>query len=317
MAPGLKYPHQPVMVQEVIANLIHNREGIYVDGTVGSGGHSEAIGRILLPTGRLICLDIDPDAVILSKKRLSFMEDSVCILQANYTSLDTVLLNLGVKEIDGILLDLGMSSYQLDRSKRGFSFMRDEPLDMRMDPNDEITAEYLINRLSSKELVKLLRDYGEEKRAKTIVKAIERERLKGPIKTSSQLAGVIESVSPPIHRTRGRHPATRTFQALRIAVNKELRNIKNFLAKAPFLLSGGGRLVVISYHSLEDRLIKQAMVDWEKACICPPDFPRCVCEKHPIMKRMFHKGLRPGKDEIKQNPRARSAMLRAAKRIWQ
>ncbi|MBW1704801.1 MAG: 16S rRNA (cytosine(1402)-N(4))-methyltransferase RsmH, partial [Deltaproteobacteria bacterium] len=282
---------------------------------VGNGGHSLALSKGLIGKGSLICLDRDPDALAISKKRLAPLSERVSVIRASYADLDQVLMGLKVEKVDGVLLDLGMSSYQLEESGRGFSFLRDEPLDMRMDTEDELTARDLVNSLSPKELESILKKYGEERRAKSIVRAIVRAREQEPIETSSRLADLIRSVSPPSYGPKARHPATRTFQALRIAVNKELQNIEIFLNKIPFLLAKGGRLVVLSYHSLEDRYIKKAMFDWEKGCTCPPDFPQCVCGKVPMFKRLFKKGIKPDKGEINENPRARSAIMRAAERI--
>ena len=310
----LEYPHRPVLVDEVVRCLVHFSEGIYVDGTAGPGGHSLAILKGLTGKGRLISIDQDPDAIRLSTKRLGPSARSIHVIRANYSDLDEILEDLGIKEIDGVLLDLGLSSYQLEKSGRGFSFAREEPLDMRMDPDNALTAHSLVNDLAPKDLEKILRDYGEEKRARSIVRALVRARARRPIETSSQLAGLIESVSRRSNRSRARHPATQTFQALRIAVNRELRNLDTFLDKAPSLIAKGGRLVVLSYHSLEDRRVKRTMVEWEKACSCPPDFPQCVCGKVPLFKRVFKKGVKPSQGEIDENPRARSAIMRAAER---
>jgi 16S rRNA (cytosine1402-N4)-methyltransferase len=312
----LEYPHKPVLIREVVQYLITYKGGIYVDGTVGSGGHSAAVGRRLSEKGRLICLDRDPEALGLSGKRLAFLGNKVCVKKANFADLDNVLKNLEIREVQGVLLDLGMSSFQIEKSGRGFSFSRNEPLDMRMDPDETMTAGHLVNKLSSNELERILRKFGEERRAKSIARAIVSERSHKPIDTSSQLADVTKSVFPaPSRRSMAQHPATRTFQALRIAVNKELENLEVFLKKIPQLMSKGGRLVVLSYHSLEDRLVKQAMLDWEKGCTCPPDFPKCVCGKTPLFKRLIKKGVNPSQEEIENNPRARSARLRAAERI--
>lgn len=310
----MEYPHDPVLASEVTEYLVTSPDGIYVDGTVGSGGHSNAIGSVL-SGGRLICLDRDPDAVELSRKRLAFLGSIVSVVKANYAYLDKVLSDFGVKSIDGVLLDLGMSSHQLDRSGRGFSFSRNEPLDMRMDPEDNVTARDLVNNLSAEELEDIMKAYGEERRAKTIARAIVRARKNRPLETSSQLADLISSVFPQSQRPKSRHPATRVFQALRIAVNKELQNIETFLDKVPFFIAKGGRLVVVSYHSLEDRFIKQAMFGWENVCTCPPDLPVCACGKIPLFKRLTKKGLKPSKREIERNPRARSAVMRAAERV--
>ncbi|MFH1124111.1 MAG: 16S rRNA (cytosine(1402)-N(4))-methyltransferase RsmH [Pseudomonadota bacterium] len=315
MGVTLPYPHRPVLVEEVLRFLVTTRDGIYVDGTVGSGGHSEAIGKRLDEKGRLICLDRDAEAVRISKERLNAFGSKVILTKAGYSEIDEVLGSLDLERVHGILLDLGMSTYQLEHSGRGFSFGRDEPLDMRMDVDEELTAEHLINSLSARELEGVLRNYGEEKRAGRIAKSIERERKKGAILSSLQLANLIQSITPPSKRAGGRHPATRTFQALRIAVNRELDNLERFLEKAPSVLLKGGRLVVLSYHSLEDRLVKRAMTDWERDCRCPPDFPVCKCGKVPLFKRLNRKGIKPSQEEIDDNPRARSATLRAAERI--
>lgn len=303
------------MVNEVITSLLNDPDGFYVDGTVGGGGHSEAIIKGISNKGRLICLDRDSAAIRFSRARLKPYAERVICLKANYADLKNILKDLKIRGAQGIILDLGMSSYQLDHSGRGFSFNRDEPLDMRMDLNDEIDAKQLINSLSEKEIERILRDYGEEKRARSVSKSIVKERSKAPIESSLQLAKLIRALIPRPRRTGAKDPATRTFQALRIAVNKELENLKLFLGMVPPILEPGGRLVVITYHSLEDRIVKQAMRDWEKGCLCPPGLPICTCGGRPLFKRVFKKGLKPEKREIEDNPRARSAILRAAERI--
>ncbi len=302
-------------MDEVVRYLVAIPDGTYVDGTVGTGGHSLAIGMALAGKGRLICLDLDPDAVRLSRQRLTILGNGVFVIKAGFSELDRVLGDLSVGRVEGVLLDLGMSSYQLERSGRGFSFTRQEPLDMRMDPETVLTAHDLIHNLTERDLERILKDYGEERRAKSIVRAVVKARATQPIETSWQLAELIKSVFPPSFRSRARHPATRAFQALRIAVNAELQNLETFLEKIPTLMVKGGRLVVLSYHSLEDRLVKQAMMNWEQGCTCPPDFPECVCGKVPLFRRLFKRGLRPNQREIEENPRARSAILRAAERI--
>ncbi|MBW1804677.1 MAG: 16S rRNA (cytosine(1402)-N(4))-methyltransferase RsmH [Deltaproteobacteria bacterium] len=272
----MTYPHRPVMVREVLEHLVTERDGIYIDGTVGTAGHSEAIVKLLSEKGRLICLDRDLEAVEISKKRLSNWKERVAVYHANYGALKQVLRDAGIDKVQGVLLDLGMSSFQLDQSGRGFSFNRDEPLDMRMDRNSEITADHLINELPQEALVDILKTFGEEKRAKSIVRSIINERSKGPLKSSLQLANLIQSLYPLSGRPGARHPATKTFQALRIAVNREIDNLKDILDDAPSIIDKGGRLVVLSYHSLEDRIVKHTMAQWEKGCICPPDLPKCV-----------------------------------------
>jgi len=311
----LEYPHRPVLVREVLEDLITDPDGTYIDGTVGSGGHSEAIGRRIGRRGQLLCLDRDSEAIRISKQRLSFLGERVRFIKGSYGSADQVLRDLGWGKAHGILLDLGMSGFQLEQSGRGFSFYRDEPLDMRMDPDAGVTAEHLIQHMSEKELEEILRQYGEERRARAIARRIGQERKTKPILSSLDLAHLIESVVPRPRRAGAKHPATRTFQALRIAVNKELEHLASFLDKSPALLAGSGRLVILSYHSLEDRMVKQAMMDWEKGCQCPPSLPQCGCGKEPLFRRLHKKGVRPEPKEIEENPRARSAVLRAAERI--
>jgi len=302
-------------VQEVLEDLITDPDGTYIDGTVGSGGHSEAIGKRIGERGQLLCLDRDSEAIRISKERLSFLGERVRFIKGSYESADQVLRDLGWGKAHGILLDLGMSGFQLEQSGRGFSFHRDEPLDMRMDPDAGVTAEHLIQHLSEKELEEILRQYGEERRARAIARRIGQERKTKPIRSSLHLAHLIESVVQRPRRAGAKHPATRTFQALRIAVNKELEHLASFLDKSPALLAGSGRLVILSYHSLEDRMVKRAMMDWEKGCQCPPTLPQCGCGKEPLFRRLHKKGVRPDPKEIEENPRARSAVLRAAERI--
>lgn len=309
----MEYPHRPVLVDEVVASLVSTPNGLFVDSTVGSGGHSEAIGRSLGEGGRLICLDRDSEAVAISRERLSFLGERVIVRRSNFTDLDKVLHSLGIETVHGIFADLGMSSQQLEHSGRGFSFSREERLDMRMDLNDPVTAQDLVAALPLKELEGLLKRYGEEKKAASIARAIVRERGKRAINSSMRLAEIVESVVPRYHLRR--HPATRTFQALRIAVNRELENLTGLMDKAPRLLTRGGRLVVISYHSLEDRIVKEKMVQWERGCRCPPRFPQCLCGEKASFRRLQRRGLKASPLEIQENPRARSATLRAAERI--
>ena len=311
----MEYFHQPVLLQEVTELLVSKPDGVYVDGTVGNGGHSEAIGERIFPKGKLICLDRDSEAIGIAKKRLSPLIEKISLIKANYVELAEVLKGLGIKRVDGILLDLGLSSHQLEHSGRGFSFSRDEPLDMRMDSDNELTAHEVVNTFSSNRLVRVLRDYGEEKWAKRIVKTIEEERKRKPITSSRQLANLVKSAIAVSHHPKAKHPGTRTFQALRIAVNKELENLRTFLDMVPSLMNKGGRFVVLSYHSLEDRMVKQTMVEWERPCACPPDLPKCVCGKVPLFERLNKRGIRPTPQEIRMNPRARSATLRSAERI--
>ncbi len=311
----MEYSHEPVLLEETVRDLVTRIDGLYVDGTCGSGGHSKAIGERLSSSGRMICLDLDPEAVRRCRSRMSFMEDRVQVIKRNYTDVGRVLDESGLGKADGILLDLGLSSHQLDRSGRGFSFKRDEPLDMRMDPAGGVTAGHLVNTLSEGELERMLKDYGEEKRARAIARAIVRARRKEPFTSALELSSLIRSVVPPSRGPGEKDPATRSFQALRIAVNRELDNLKIFIDEVPERIHRGGRLVILAYHSLEDRLVKQALRAWEKGCTCPPDFPVCNCGKKPLFRPIRRRGLKPTGEEISRNPRSRSAVLRSAERI--
>jgi 16S rRNA (cytosine1402-N4)-methyltransferase len=311
----LTYPHRPVLLDEAVRMLVGDPGGLYVDGTVGTGGHSEAIADRIAGKGQLICLDQDPDAVQRSKERLKDWGAAVRIVQANYADLDTVLEAMGIKDVQGVFLDLGMSSLQIERSGRGFSFEKEEPLDMRMDPNRQITAKDIVNNFPLRDIETILRQFGEEKRARAIARAIGKARSERPIETSKQLAALMTSSFSSHHRFGARHPATKTFQALRIAVNHELENLDRFLERAPYLIGSGGRLVILSYHSLEDRRVKHAMMGWESRCSCPPGFPTCVCGKVVLFTRLNKRPIRPSPEEVAINPRARSAVLRAAERV--
>jgi 16S rRNA (cytosine1402-N4)-methyltransferase len=306
--------HQPVMVDEVIRHLITDPEGIYVDGTVGTGGHSLEIGERLAPEGRLICLDVDSSSIEVARARLSLFGEKVKIRKCSYVDIDKVLQETGVERVDGILLDLGVSSYQLESSGRGFSFAKDEPLDMRMDQGEDVCARDLINNVSVEGLQRLLLDYAQERWAKRIARAIAEERQKRPISSSRQLASIVEAAIPAKHRPRKIHPATKTFQAMRVAVNRELQNVADFLDKAPLFLGRGGRLVVLSYHSLEDRLVKQAFVKWEKRDPFPRKLPVFADTGTPLMRAVRKRALRPRDDEVHANPRSRSAIMRVAER---
>jgi len=306
--------HQPVMVDEVIQYLVTIPEGIYIDGTVGTGGHSLEICKRIAHKGKLICLDIDRSSIHLAKERLSACGDRIKIVKESYVAIDKVLNKIGIDKVNGILLDLGVSSYQLESSGRGFSFIKDEPLDMRMDEDRGETAGELVNTISMEGLQELLWVYAQERWAKVIARAIVEERRKGPLTSSRQLALIIETTIPVKYRPRTRHPATKTFQALRIAVNRELENVADFLEKCPSLLVKGGRVVVISYHSLEDRLVKQAFLQRKKENISPRKLPIFPITSPPLMKALIRKGLRPGHTEVTVNPRARSAIMRVAER---
>jgi 16S rRNA (cytosine1402-N4)-methyltransferase len=313
----VKYPHVPVLAREVISILLWKDDGIYVDATAGSGGHSELIARHLSENGRLVSIDRDPFAVKMVSERLAFIGDRARVIKGNFSDLPGLLSNSGIERIDGILLDLGMSSYQLDSAGRGFSITADEPLDMRMDPSLDFTAWNLVNVSPCKDLESIFREYGEERRAPQIARAICSAREKRPIETSLELSSLIASVFPPSSRYKARHPAIKSFQALRIAVNNELGNLEKFLDSAPSLLNDSGRLVVLSYHSLEDRRVKRAISSWEKGCQCPPGLPVCACGFKVLFRSLTRKGIRAQSDEIESNPRARSAVLRAARRVFE
>jgi len=310
----MEFPHEPVMVEEVKDALITLPEGVYVDGTCGSGGHSSVIGQCLSGAGRLLSLDVDPQAVSQCRERLSFLGERARVFRASYSDLPEVLDRAGCGKVHGVLLDLGLSSFQLDNSGRGFSFNRDEPLDMRMSADLGDSAADLLNTISEDGLTGLLKEYGEERRARAVARAVVRARKKKPITSSLEFAGIVRSVVRP-GRQGAKDPATRSFQALRIAVNRELENLGRFLNFIPDLLRQGGRLVIIAYHSLEDRMVKNAFREWEKACTCPPDLPVCGCGKTPLFRALRRGGLKPTQEEVARNPRARSAVLRAAERI--
>ncbi len=307
--------HRSVMVDEVLTYLITSPGGTYVDGTVGTGGHSVEICKMIYPRGQLICLDVDRASIKIAEKRLSPFGARVKIIKESYVDLDTVLREIGVDRVNGIFLDLGLSSFQLESSGRGFSFTKDEPLDMRMDQESSGTASELVNTASMERLQKLLRDYAEERWAKSIARAIVEERRNGPITTSLQLARLVEAAIPRRYHPRKRHPATRAFQAIRIAVNRELDNIAAFLEEVPRLLVKGGRLVVISYHSLEDRLVKRAFRRREGDEVHLGTLPIPPCARPPLMGALTKKGLKPSQAEITDNPRCRSAIMRVAERV--
>lgn len=307
--------HQPVMVDEVLRFLITNPEGTYVDGTVGTGGHSLSIARSLAQNGRLIGLDVDQAALAIARERLSRYAEKATLLTESYVNIDTIVRERGLEGVNGMLLDLGISSYQLESSGRGFSFSRDEPLDMRMDQQKGIDAGELLNTSSMEELQKILWNYGQERWAKRIARAIAEERKNKPVRTTLQLARIVEHTIPARYYPPKIHPATRVFQAVRIAVNRELENLAEFLTVVPSVLVKGGRLVVISYHSLEDKLVKQAMLQWEGKQVHPRRLPVKHTDGQPTMMAVRKKGLKPSQAEMDQNPRSRSAVMRVAERV--
>jgi 16S rRNA (cytosine1402-N4)-methyltransferase len=308
----MQYRHVPVMVNEVIDYLNCSPGKTYVDGTLGGGGHAKAILEAIGPDGFLLGIDRDPDAIAHTGKSLHSFKPNVQIFHEDFTHLPEILSQLHITHVDGILLDLGLSLHQLEGSGRGFSFMRDEPLDMRMNPDQGQTAGALVNRLSQKDLADLIARYGEEPRAVRIAKRIVDSRRQQVIGSSLQLAEIVKKAVPARYR-RGRiHPATRTFQALRMAVNQELAALEEFLDEAVNLLNPRGRLCILSFHSLEDRIVKERFKALAKGCTCPPQFPKCVCGKSPQVSILTKRPVRPGPQEVRTNPMARSAKLRAA-----
>ena len=309
------FVHKSVMEREVIDCLAVHDGATYVDGTLGGGGHAQAILEASGPDGRLIGIDRDTDALAAAGERLKPWGARVTLVHGNYRDLASVLDTLGMDRVDGIVLDLGVSSFQLETGERGFSFSRDAPLDMRMDRSRGDTARDLVNGLSFEEMVRLFREYGEEREAKRIARAIERERAKGPIETTGHLAGIIAGAVPPRFQPRSIHPATRVFQALRIAVNDELEGLKEGLAAGMEALAGGGRMVVISFHSLEDRIVKKAFREFATDCVCPPRAPMCACGHRAVARAVTRGALTPSDEELASNPRSRSARLRAAMKL--
>jgi 16S rRNA (cytosine1402-N4)-methyltransferase len=302
--------HQPVLYQEIITAIGPKSDGFYVDGTVGAGGHAWGILNVSTPDGRLLGLDVDPQALELAEKRLIKFHHRVVLVQASYTTLETQLHNLGWQTVNGILLDLGASSMQFDMAERGFSFQLDGPLDMRFNPSNPNTAADFVNGLDVEELADLLYQYGEEKRSRHIARLIVANR---PLQTTTQLADVV--VKAIGRRRSGIHPATRTFQALRIAVNGELDALEIVLPQAIDVLCPGGRLAVISFHSLEDRRVKKYFRRESQDCICPPEQLVCKCEHRASIKLVTRKPMTPNRTEVKRNPRARSARLRVVEKL--
>ena len=306
------FSHTPVLMNETIDALSIKPDGVYVDGTAGGGGHSAEILKRLSDKGRLILIDQDPDAIKTVSERFKDC-GNVTVCKGNFADMESIFGEIGVYSADGILLDIGVSSRQLDTPERGFSFHYDAPLDMRMSQSGE-SAYDLVNSLEYGELVSILRKYGEEKFAGQIVRAIIKEREKTPIETTLQLAEIIKGAVPAAKRRDG-HPARQTFQALRIAVNGELDRLSEGLASGFKLLNGGGVLAVITFHSLEDRIVKRAMADWCKGCICPDDFPVCVCGHKPQGELVMRKPAEASQEEKEENPRSRSARLRAIRKL--
>ena len=309
----MTYIHKPVLLQECLEGLKIRPEGTYVDGTLGRAGHSREIAA-RLTTGRLICIDRDQAALDAAEDRLAGYLDKVTLIHGNFGDLAELLDERGIAGVDGMLFDLGVSSPQLDDPERGFSYMHDAPLDMRMDRSEALTAHTVVNEWSQEELRRILWQYGEERYAPQIAAAIVRRRAEAPIATTQELVDVIRSAMPAQALREKQHPAKRSFQAIRIAVNDELAAVDRMLRAAVPRLSPGGRLCVISFHSLEDRIVKNALAEFAKGCTCPPDFPVCVCGKTPQVRLTPRKPILPTAEEIEENPRARSAKLRVAEK---
>ena len=308
-----EFHHVSVLLEECLEGLNIRPDGIYVDGTLGGAGHSYQIaGR--LTTGRLIGIDRDTTAVKAAGERLAPFQDRVTLVHSNFCEIKKVLEDLNIPGVDGILLDLGVSSPQLDDGDRGFSYMADAPLDMRMNRNDPLTAHTVVNTWPREELKRILYDYGEERYAPQIASAICRRREERPIETTLELVDVIRSAMPPAALREKQHPAKRSFQAIRIAVNDELGSVEKVMRDAVPCLNPGGRLAVITFHSLEDRIVKNAMSAAAKGCTCPPEFPVCVCGKKPQVKLVNRKPIVSGSKELEENPRARSAKLRVCEK---
>ena len=309
----MEYSHKPVLLRESIEALNIRPDGVYVDGTLGRAGHSKEIAR-RLTTGRLICIDRDQAAIDAAKERLAPWMDRVTLVHSNFAELGDILRLSGVGGADGMLFDLGVSSPQLDDASRGFSYMHDAPLDMRMDTSAPLTAADIVNTWSQEELRRILFEYGEERYAPAIARAIVRARETAPVKTTLELVEIIKSAMPPAALREKQHPAKRSFQAIRIAVNGELDALPPMLEAAVDALNPGGRLAVITFHSLEDRIVKRALADMARGCTCPPEFPVCVCGGKPKVRLVNRKPVTAGEAELADNPRARSAKLRTAEK---
>lgn len=309
-----EFHHVSVLLEECIQALSIKPDGTYVDGTLGGAGHSSQIVQ-RLTTGRLIGIDRDPKALKAASERLAPYSDRVTLVHSNFSRVDQVLDELGIDGVDGILLDLGVSSPQLDEAERGFSYMADAPLDMRMNSQDSLTAYEVVNLWPREELRRILYEYGEERYAPQIASAIDRRRAERPIETTLELVDVIRSAMPPQALREKQHPAKRSFQAIRIAVNDELGAVSRVMDAAISKLNSGGRLAIITFHSLEDRIVKNAMASAAKGCTCPPEFPVCVCGKTPKVKLVSKKPIVSSEEELQRNPRARSAKLRVCEKI--
>ena len=310
----MEFTHKPVLLQECLDGLAIKPQGVYLDGTLGRAGHSREIARRLGSEGRLICIDRDQAALDAAGERLGEWMDRVTLIHGNFGDLADLLDDRGLSGLDGMLFDLGVSSPQLDDKTRGFSYMQDAPLDMRMDQSERLTADTVVNQWPQEELRRILWQYGEERYAPAIAKAIVRARETAPVQTTLELVEVIKSAMPPAALREKQHPAKRSFQAIRIAVNGELDALPPMLRAAVDGLNPGGRLAVITFHSLEDRIVKRALAEQARGCTCPPEFPVCVCGKKPRIRLVNRKPITADGAELSDNPRARSAKLRVAEK---
>lgn len=310
----IEFSHRSVLLDECMDGLNIDPNGIYVDGTAGGAGHSSEIAK-RLEGGRLIAIDQDETAVAVATERLNALGKNTTVVRSNFCELAKVCRELGIEQIDGVLLDLGVSSYQLDTAERGFSYSADAPLDMRMDNRCTLSAYDVVNTYSEQELKRILYDYGEERFAPAIAAAIVKKRERSPIESTAELSDIIKYAMPPSAREGGHHPAKRSFQAIRIEVNRELDVIDPAIKSAVEMLSHGGRIAIITFHSLEDRIVKQAFASLASGCTCPKDFPICVCGNKPKIKLVNRKPILPSKQELEENPRSRSAKLRVAEKI--
>ena len=315
MSETIQFSHRSVLLDECIEGLNIRPDGIYIDGTAGGAGHSSVIASHLGEGGRLIALDQDETAVAVATERLSVYGARAQVVRSNFCELESVCKSLGIEAIDGLLLDLGVSSYQLDTAERGFSYQADAPLDMRMDIRNPLTAKRVVNEYSEDALRRILFEYGEERFSSRIASNIVREREKHPIETTGELVEIIKRSIPSAQRDGGHHPAKRSFQALRIEVNAELDVIAPAIRSAVRLLRPGGRVAIITFHSLEDRIVKQTFASLAEGCTCPKSFPVCVCGNRPQVKVLTRKPILPSDEELEINPRSRSAKLRVAEKL--
>ncbi|WP_092469956.1 16S rRNA (cytosine(1402)-N(4))-methyltransferase RsmH [Desulfotruncus arcticus] len=311
----MSFNHLPVLLEEVMAGLNPGREGVYVDCTVGGGGHSRALLERTDPGVKLVGLDQDSEALAAASEKLAPFHGRYTLVRSNFMDLARVLVDLGLEAVNGILFDLGVSSYQLDNPARGFSYMREAPLDMRMDSESGITAKELVNTLPERELADIIKRFGEERWASRIASFIIKARENRAIETTAELVEIIKKAVPAAARREGPHPAKRTFQALRIAVNNELEILPQVFKDAVGALAPGGRLCVITFHSLEDRITKDAFKKLANPCICPPRFPVCTCGQMPAIRLVNNRPVTPTEQELAENPRSRSAKLRVAEKI--